>query len=84
MFAAEGSSMVIIWPILWILFMLGLVVTTIVVAIRENKARALAAKQMMSTQPGISMTDDGAAEGQSGDQFGGSVDFAEFDESSFK
>ncbi len=65
--------------------MLGLVVTTIVVAIQENKARALAAKQMMSTQPGISMTDDGVADGQTGDQFGGgSVDFAEFDESSFK
>ncbi|GIX00542.1 MAG: hypothetical protein KatS3mg111_3874 [Pirellulaceae bacterium] len=32
----------VVWPYLWIAFMLGLVIATIVVAIRERKARAVA------------------------------------------
>ncbi len=74
--------MVLMWPILWILLMLGLVVVTIVVSVREGKERARAAKQMMAAHPGISMTDDGAPNSQ--DQFGGGVEFADFDESTFK
>lgn len=34
------------WPFVWITFMLGLVVATTVVAVREKKARAAAIKKM--------------------------------------
>lgn len=72
-----------IWSLLWILLMLGLVVTTIVVAVRENSARKKAAKQIMAAQP-MPMSDEAGVSQPADDGFGGGVEFSEFDESSFK
>jgi hypothetical protein len=73
----------IIWPILWILAMLSLIVATVVVAVREKKTRAKAAKQFaptsipMEPEPGV-----GDDMGQAVDGFGTSEDdaFASFDD----
>jgi hypothetical protein len=83
----------LIWPILWILFILGLWVAYAVVAIRENQARAKAAKEMLASQqamaaagaemapPGGEPMDEGFQDG-----FGatGQGEFADFDENAFK
>lgn len=76
------------WFIFWILVMLGLVVTTTVVAMRESKARQAAIKKMKPT-PGagesvspIATADDGFGQQDPLDAFGGSE--AAFDEEAFK
>lgn len=75
----------LLWPILWILFMLGLVVSTIVVSVRESSARSKAAKQLMANQP-MPMSDVPGGEPAPSDGFGdaGQVEFAAFDENAFK
>lgn len=83
----------LIWPILWILFILGLWVAYAVVAIRESQARAKAAKEMLASQQamaaaGAEMAPPGGepmGEGF-GDGFGetGQGEFADFDENAFK
>ncbi len=79
------------WPYVWIAFMLGLVIATTVVAMREKKARTAAIKKM-TPQPldstATSMPIASAADGF-GDQdplssFGGATDMAAFDDNSFK
>lgn len=83
----------LIWPILWILFILGLWVAYAVVAVRESRARAKAAQEMLASQqamaaagaemapPGSEPMDEGF-----GDGFGdtGQGEFADFDENAFK
>ncbi|MCA9125815.1 MAG: hypothetical protein KDB22_01975 [Planctomycetales bacterium] len=63
-----------LWPIVWGTFMLGLVVTTIVVAMREKKAQAQAIKNL-APQPlgedptGGDMMSDGFGEADPLDSF---------------
>jgi hypothetical protein len=86
----------IFWPILWILFIVGLWVAFGVVAMKESRARAKAAKEMLASQQ--AMTAAGAEmappDGEAGsgfddgfnDGFGEAAqpDFADFDENAFK
>jgi hypothetical protein len=87
----------LIWPILWILFMLGLWVAFGVVAFRESQARAKAAREALASQQsmaaaGAEMAPPGSE--PMGEGFGGGFDdgfgnagqgeFAEFDENAFK
>ena len=85
----------IIWPILWILFIIGLWAAFATVAIRENKARSKAAKEMLASQQAMAaagaemVPPDGEAAGFNegfGDGFGdaGQPEFADFDENAFK
>ncbi|MGN6546746.1 MAG: hypothetical protein ACTHK7_16950 [Aureliella sp.] len=83
----------LIWPILWILFILGLWVAYAVVAIRESQARAKAAKEMLASQQamaaaGAEMAPPGGEPMSEGfnDGFGdaGQGEFADFDENAFK
>lgn len=80
------------WPIIWILFILGLWVAFAVVAIRESRARAKAAQEMLASQQamaaaGAEMAPPGS-EPMEGfhDGFGdaGQGEFADFDENAFK
>lgn len=86
--------MLILWPILWIVFMLSLVIVVVVAAVRENAAKAKAAKQMMASQPQM-MPIDTAPAGEAGgsqdlfaqsgfDDPNAGVEFAAFDENAFK
>lgn len=60
--------MLILWPILWILAMIVLIVATIVAGVREKKTRVKAASQGM--QPTLQMGQDGEALAAGGDGFG--------------
>ncbi len=44
----ESQVMLMLWPILWILAMVGLIMATIIAGVREKKARAKAAPQGMT------------------------------------
>jgi hypothetical protein len=76
------------WPYIWIGLMVGLVVATCVVAMRENKARAAAVKKMTPQPIDENATDmpdaidDGFGETDPLDSFGGEV--ASLDEDAFK
>ncbi len=73
----------IIWPILWILAMLSLIVATVVAAMREKKTRAKTAQQFAAPVQSMDMQADmSAAEGgQPADMFGAAEgDFAAFDD----
>ncbi|MGN6135149.1 MAG: hypothetical protein ACTHOU_11660 [Aureliella sp.] len=82
------------WPILWILFMIGLWAAFATVAIRENKARAKAAKELLASQQAMAAAGAEMAppEGEAGfdegfgDGFGDASqpEFADFDENAFK
>ena len=85
----------LIWPILWILFILGLWVAFAVVAVRESQARAKAAKEMLASQQAMAAAGaEMAPPGEGGegfqDEFGGGFgdsgqgEFADFDENAFK
>lgn len=86
--------MLIIWPTLWILFMLGLWVAFGVVAMRESRARAKAAKEALASQQAMAAAgaDMAPPDGDAGfndgfnDGFGdaGQPEFADFDENAFK
>ena len=82
------------WPYLWIAAMLGLVIATVVAAIREKKARTAALKNL-APQPldaaeceGESAASEGFGEADPVDSFGTDaapgVDFAALDEDVFK
>jgi hypothetical protein len=59
----------IVWPILWIIAMLSLVIVTLVAALREKKSRAQAASQYAA--PAMPMDMQAAADdGQPVDLFG--------------
>lgn len=80
-----------IWPLLWILFMIGLWVAFGVVALKESRIRAQAAKQMLASQQAIAAAGAELAPPEAmGDGFGDGFDsanpgeFAEFDENAFK
>ena len=85
---------VVIWPILWILFILGLWVAFTVVAVQESRARAKAAKEMLASQQAMAAAgaemappgSEGFNEGFADDGFGnaGQGEFADFDENAFK
>ena len=80
------------WPILWILFMVGLWVAFGVVAFQESRAKAKAAKEMLASQQAMAAAGAEMAppEAMGGDGFGdgfgdaGQAEFAEFDENAFK
>jgi hypothetical protein len=80
----------IFWPIVWILFIVGLWVAFGMAAMKEAKLRKKAAQEQLARQQamsGVGMEMDNAAPtGQPGfdDGFGQSNDFAEFDENAFK
>lgn len=86
----------IFWPILWILFLVGLWVAFAVVAIRENRARSRAAKEMLASQQAMAAANaemaspDGESPGGFDEGFddgfgsAGQPEFAEFDENAFK
>ncbi len=76
------------WPYVWIAFMLGLVITTTVIAMREKKARTAAIKKMTpqpiagGSQEAIpAALDDSFGEQDPLDSFGAD---AAFDEDAFK
>ena len=80
----------IIWPALWIVFILGLWVAFGVVAYKESRARAQAAREALASQQamaaaGADMAPPGGAGGFD-DGFGdaGQPEFADFDENAFK
>lgn len=84
---------VVFWPILWILFLLGLWVAFTVVAVQESRARAKAAREMLASQQamaaaGAEMAPPGSESMGEGfnDGFGdaGQGEFADFDENAFK
>ncbi len=73
----------IIWPILWILAMLSLIVATVVAAMREKKARAKSANKYGAASKPMQLQPDGTdADGsQPADMFGAPEgDFAAFDD----
>lgn len=80
------------WPILWILFILGLWAAFGFVAMKESRARAKAAKEMLASQQAMSAAGaemappDGDAGAGFNDGFGdaGQPEFADFDENAFK
>lgn len=86
----------IIWPTLWILFILGLWGAFATVAIRESRARAKAAREMLASQQAMAAAGaemappDGEGAGGFNDGFGdgfgdsGQPEFADFDENAFK
>lgn len=84
--------MLLIWPILWILFIIGLWVAYAVVAIRESRARAKAAQEMLASQQamaaaGAEMAPPGSEPVDGFDDGFGSAgqgEFADFDENAFK
>lgn len=57
----------IVWPVLWILAMLTMIVATIIAGVREKKTRVKAAAQSM--QP-MQMGQEAAASMDGGDGFG--------------
>lgn len=74
---------------MWFLLMIGLILATIIVGLRESKARARATKQIMSAPSGIPMSDAGSPDlggaPSADDGFGQTdVEFAQFDEKNFK
>lgn len=69
-----------IWPITWIVVMLGLVGATVVASMKEKKARTEALKQM-APQP-IGDIDEGADPMSEG--FGEPAEMEELDEDAFK
>ncbi len=75
------------WPYVWITFMLGLIVATTVVGLREKKARDAAIKKLkpkMTPDMGVSpvgMEEDGFGQADPLDGFG---EENAFDEQSFK
>lgn len=81
-----------LWPIIWIVGMVGLVVTTIVVALREKKARAKAVQQMApqpletegGEQEGFGDELEGFDDQEPLDSFGDGQEIAELDENAFK
>lgn len=78
------------WPIVWILFIVGLWAAFGYVAFKENQAKSKAAKEMLASQQAMAAAGaemappDGA--GGFDDGFGdpGQAEFAEFDENAFK
>ncbi len=82
-----------LWPILWILAMLGLITATVVAAMREKKARAQFAAKMqpqpmddsgLDGEP-MAMDDDAFGGGGFDDGFGDAADpLAAMDEDAFK
>lgn len=81
------------WPYIWIAFMLALVISTIVVAMREKKAREKAMKKMAPQpleDPALGddpeAMDGGFGESDPVDSFGtdAAEDFADLDENAFK
>jgi hypothetical protein len=78
------------WPYIWIVFMLALIVATTVVALREKKAREAAVKRMKpqpvdmgSADSMPDSIDDSFGEPDPLDSFG-EPGVAAFDEDSFK
>jgi hypothetical protein len=63
---------IIIWPVLWILAMLALIIATIVASTREKKTRVKAAPQSM--QP-VQMGQEAVAPLDGGDSFGATDGF---------
>ena len=81
----------IIWPIFWILFIVGLWVAFGVAALKEAKIRKRAAQEQLARQQamsgvGMEMEGSAAAPAEAGfdDGFGQSDEFAQFDENAFK
>ena len=78
------------WPYLWIAFMLGLVVATTVVAMREKKARSAAIKKItpkpidggMSSP--VATAEDGFGQADPLDSFGAEAGLSGFDQGTFK
>jgi hypothetical protein len=63
--------MLMLWPIVWLVFMLGLIVVTIVAALKEKKARAVAAPYAQSNE----VIQDSAQVESGGDLFGNAPEF---------
>lgn len=63
--------MLMLWPIVWLVFMLGLIVVTIVAAMKEKKSRAMAAPYAQSNEM---MQESGPVE-SAGDLFGNAPEF---------
>lgn len=81
---------ILFWPIVWILFIVGLWVAFGYVAFQESRARSKAAKEMLASQQamaaaGAEMAPPGS-EGGFDDGFAdpSQAEFAEFDENAFK
>ncbi len=78
------------WPYVWIAFMLGLIVATTVVGLREKKARDAAIKKMRpQTMPDMGMShaaseEEGFGQADPLDGFGDPNEVSAFDEQSFK
>ena len=78
------------WPYLWIAFMLGLVVVTSVVAMKEKKARDAAIKKAKpQNMPGAGVgptisAEDGFGQSDPLDGFGDPAEVGSFDEDAFK
>ena len=60
---------IILWPVLWILAMVVLLLATVIAAVREKKTRVRAAPQAMQMQ----MSQESVAPLDGGDGFGESV-----------
>lgn len=79
----------IFWPLIWILFIVGLWVAFGIAAMKEAKVRKKAAQEQLARQQamsgvGMEMESPAAAEGGFDDGFGQPAEFAEFDENAFK
>ncbi len=81
----------IFWPIIWILFIVGLWVAFAVAAMKEAKLRKRAAQEQLARQQamsGVGMEMENATAGSAAagfdDGFGQPAEFAEFDENAFK
>jgi len=80
----------VIWPYLWIACMLGLVIVTSVVAMREKKARDAAMQKLKpkslpvgGAAPLVS-SEDGFGQADPLDGFGDPAEAGAFDEDAFK
>lgn len=84
--------MLILWPLLWITFMVGLVLATIIAALRDKSRRAAAAKAAMPTQPMMAQNPQtgfndpmGDPNAMGTDPFGNPAgDFGQYNQNTFK
>lgn len=80
----------IFWPVVWILFIVGLWVAFAIAAMKEAKIRKRAAQEQLARQQamsGVGMEMEApaaAAPGGFDDGFGQPAEFADFDENAFK
>lgn len=75
------------WPVVWLLFMVGLSAAFFTVLMKESRVRAKAAKEALAAQQAMAAANAQMSSNEGAgfdDGFGEDPEFAAFDENAFK